>query len=62
LTTTTPDMPPRPVNSLSTDEIENGLSRIYGGIHFAFDNSVGQNMGNQVAAYVLEHGPQKKEK
>jgi len=42
---------------LSQGESENGLSRIYGGIHFPFDNVQGQALGVKVAAYVLLHGP-----
>jgi membrane-associated phospholipid phosphatase len=57
LHTTTAGEPPRTVNSLSTGESENGLSRIYGGIHFPFDNVQGQELGVKVAAYVLEHSP-----
>lgn len=57
LSTTTPGESPRTVQSLSQIESENGLSRIYGGIHYSFDNEVGQRVGNQVAAYVLQYGP-----
>lgn len=57
LHTTTAGEPPRLIQSLSQGESENGLSRIYGGIHFNFDNIQGQSVGNQVAAYVLAHGP-----
>ncbi len=32
---------------------EAGLSRIYGGIHFSFDNAAGQNLGNQVGTAVV---------
>ena len=57
LHTTTPGEPPRTIQSLFQGEIENGLSRIYGGIHFAFDNIQGQVLGTKVAAYVLFNGP-----
>lgn len=57
LHTTTAGEPPRTINSLSQGESENGLSRIYGGIHYAFDNHQGQALGVKVAAYVLLHGP-----
>lgn len=57
LQTTTPGEPARLVTSLSQIEIENGLSRIYGGIHYSFDNLQGQVLGNQVASYVLANGP-----
>ena len=33
---------------------EAGMSRIYGGIHFSFDNSVGLELGNQVAHTALQ--------
>ncbi len=58
LSTTTAGEPQRTVQRLSQIEEENGLSRIYGGIHFSFDNKEGQQVGNQVAAYVLTYGPQ----
>ena len=57
LHTTTAGEPPRTINSLSQGKWENGLSRIYGGIHFPFDNEEGQAIGNKVAAYVLLFGP-----
>ncbi|HEX7655345.1 MAG TPA: vanadium-dependent haloperoxidase [Verrucomicrobiae bacterium] len=57
LHTTTAGETPRVVNSLSKAESENGWSRIYGGIHYWFDNTTGQAVGNQVAAYVLANGP-----
>ncbi|HAB18697.1 MAG TPA: vanadium-dependent haloperoxidase [Verrucomicrobiota bacterium] len=57
LHTTTAGEPPRTIQSLSQAESENGLSRIYGGIHYSFDNQEGQVLGNKVAAYVLAHGP-----
>jgi len=57
LHTTTPGEPSRTIRSLSQGESENGLSRIYGGIHFSFDNIQGQALGVKVAAYVLLHGP-----
>jgi hypothetical protein len=36
---------------------ENGLSRIYGGIHFSFSNVPAQDFGRKVAEYTLQHGP-----
>ncbi len=57
LHTTTPGEPPRTIKSLSQGESENGLSRIYGGIHYSFDNIQGQALGLKVAAYDLIHGP-----
>ena len=58
LHTTTPGEPSRTYRYLSDIEEENGLSRIYGGIHYLFDNLNGQKVGNKVAAYVLKQGPQ----
>jgi hypothetical protein len=56
-TTTTAGEPDRLTKSLNDIERENGLSRIYGGIHFKFDNVEGQAIGNKVAAYTLANGP-----
>ncbi len=56
--TTTAGESPRTVTSLTQIEVDNGLSRIYGGIHFSFDNEAGQQLGTDVANYVLTHGPQ----
>ena len=58
LHTTTAGEPARTVTSLTQIEADNGLSRIYGGIHFSYDNEAGQTLGQNVAAYVLTHGPQ----
>ncbi len=57
LHTTTSGEPPRTIANLSVGEQENGLSRIYGGIHYSFDNINGQQLGREVALYVLTHGP-----
>jgi len=57
LHTTTPGEPSRTIKSLSQAESENGLSRIYGGIHYSFDNIQGQSLGVKVAVYDLLHGP-----
>jgi len=62
LHTTTAGEPPRTIKSLSQGEYENGLSRIYGGIHYSFDNLQGQALGVKVAAYVLLRGPHLKER
>jgi hypothetical protein len=59
LHTTTAGEPARTVTSLTQIEVENGLSRIYGGIHFSFDNKAGQILGKNVANYALSHGPHK---
>ena len=47
----------RTVERLSQDEEENRLSRIYGGIHYPFDNEVGQRLGTKVAAYAFQNSP-----
>ena len=59
LHTTTDGEPSRTIISLSTIEWENGYSRIYGGIHFPFENSAAQDIGRKVAAYALAKGPAK---
>jgi hypothetical protein len=46
---------PRSFSSLSEAEEENGQSRIYLGIHWAFDKTEGIIQGRQVADYVFEH-------
>ena len=48
---------PRTVFSLPQIEADGGLSRIYGGVHFSFDNDAGQQLGASIADYVLAHGP-----
>jgi hypothetical protein len=57
LHTTTADEPSRQVESLSSVEWENGYSRVYGGIHYPFENTAAQNVGKKVANYTLEKGP-----
>jgi hypothetical protein len=46
---------PRSFNSLSEAEEENGRSRVYLGIHWAFDNSEGIAQGRRIADYVFTH-------
>jgi len=46
---------PRSFNSLSEAEEENGQSRIYLGIHFAFDKNDGIEQGRRVADYVWKN-------
>jgi len=60
LHTSTPGEPARTIKSLSTGEEENGWSRIYGGIHYPFENEAAQKLGREVANYVLANGPKKK--
>jgi len=35
---------------------EAGMSRIYAGLHYRFDLEAGQELGRQVARYVLANG------
>ena len=35
--------------------VEAGLSRMYGGLHYRFDCDAGQELGRQVAGWVLDH-------
>jgi hypothetical protein len=45
----------RQLTSLDDAANEAGLSRIYGGIHFDFDNTWGQNIGASVADWVVSN-------
>ena len=47
---------PRSFSSLSQAEEENGLSRIYLGVHWDFDMMEGFTMGRQVGDYVIARG------
>jgi len=46
---------PRSFSTLSQAEEENGQSRIYLGIHWAFDKTEGIALGRRVGDYVFEH-------
>jgi hypothetical protein len=46
---------PRSFSNLSQAEEENGQSRIYLGIHFAFDKTAAITQGREVADYVFEN-------
>ena len=43
----------RHFNSFSDAAVEAGLSRIYAGQHFRFDHEAGEQLGNQVAHFVM---------
>ena len=45
----------RTFNSLTQAKIENAQSRIYLGIHWAFDRDEGIKEGDTVADYIFEH-------
>ena len=45
----------RSFRTLSQAEEENGQSRIYLGIHWAFDKTEGIAQGRKVADYVFDH-------
>jgi hypothetical protein len=47
---------PRGFARLSQAEEENGQSRIYAGIHWAFDKTGGSRVGRGVADYIFQHG------
>jgi hypothetical protein len=47
---------PRGFATLSQAEEENGQSRIYLGIHWAFDKTAGVSVGRGVASYIFQHG------
>lgn len=57
LHTSTDGEPARVITSLTQGEEENSHSRIFGGIHYPFDNEASQKLGNQVAKFVLAQGP-----
>lgn len=45
----------RSFDSFGAAAAEAGRSRIYGGIHYQFDNLIGQQLGAQVAGYVVDN-------
>lgn len=45
----------RTFNSFSEAADEAGMSRIYGGIHYSFDNIEGQNLGENVASWTFSN-------
>ena len=47
---------PRGFATLSQAEQENGQSRIYLGIQWAFDKTAGFSVGRRVADYIFQHG------
>ncbi len=51
---------PRPLvpvrfNSLTEAQHENGESRIYNGVHWAYDNTSGQTLGVQISRHILDN-------
>ncbi len=48
-------MIPRSFTTLSQAEEENGQSRIYLGIHWAFDKTEGIAQGRRIADYVVDN-------
>ena len=47
---------PRSYGSLSQAEEENGMSRIYIGVHWRFDKTSGSALGRRIGDYVFERG------
>lgn len=45
----------RNFDGFSDAAAEAGMSRIYGGIHWQYDNIWGQNIGNSVGSYIFDH-------
>jgi membrane-associated phospholipid phosphatase len=49
------DLAPRTFKSFSAAASEAGLSRIYGGIHWSFDNTAALTVGKRLGQYVFNH-------
>jgi PAP2 superfamily/Dockerin type I domain len=48
-------LPRRTFSSFEQAAMEAGVSRIYGGIHFSFDNSAGLSSGQSVGQWTMQH-------
>ena len=57
ITLTHPGVPGIVLNYTAWDEITDDIddARIYGGIHFRFDQEAGSRQGRQVGSYILEN-------
>jgi PAP2 superfamily len=57
ITLTNPQVPGVVLNYTSWEQITNDIddARIYGGIHFRFDQEAGAHQGRQVGRYILRH-------
>jgi hypothetical protein len=57
ITLTTPSLPAIVLDYSAFDQITDDIddARIYGGIHFRFDQEVGARQGRQVGSYILEN-------
>lgn len=49
------NLTPRHYTSFDQAAQEAGMSRVYGGIHFSFDNTAGLALGSQIGNYVISH-------
>jgi hypothetical protein len=47
---------PRSYSSISQAEEEAGQSRVYLGVHFQFDKTVGVAVGRKIADYIYQRG------
>jgi hypothetical protein len=50
----------RTFNSFGQAAEEAGVSRIYGGIHFNFDNTEGAELGSSIGSYVVKNALKKR--